>query len=475
MMHPSSVGLRSAPVALLLLALLAPEIGACRRTPGDQSSQPAQAASSTRENAKLASLVERLADSDEARREAASKELDEVAKRGVSASEGAFLLRAAAGKYPDKKYRLGSTQSDLIRAAESNPDVSYVPIVKQVFPALEAPTKGLGDPRTEALALLANIDDEAGARALLELLEGAVASGSPPPLRMTELEKKPKFAQVYFPRLLKSATGPAAFGVFSLCLAYATKRAVAPAQLAPHAGVVVRAYQSMRPTIAAAQARPGTDWMWDDDYGEVREDAGLVLDLMGYFPSADVEATLDDASRLQDARLAGFAVGSLLRLRGSVEAAVLERVAANPQMRDWLFDELGRQGKRQLFPAQWATQKAFAEADMVSWLIYPTELGRAPDEIELMKVVSEDFGPPDGVMDWYLFRFRTKPPHWSAKDGWMAGIAGPFKRSEEPSTRSYGDTFSTFTPWDSKTPEQHVADVREVMQQSRAHRRGEAK
>jgi hypothetical protein len=120
-------------------------------------------------------------------------------------------------------------------------------------------------------------------------------------------------------------------------------------------------------------------------------------------------------------------------------------------------------GKGRLFPAKWATQKALAESDMVRWLTFPTELGRAPDEIELMKVVSKNFGPPDGVLEWYLFRFRTNPPHWSAKDGWMSGVAGPFKKSESPSTTAYGDTFSTFTRWDSLTPEQHVEDVRKLL------------
>jgi hypothetical protein len=427
---------------------------------------------SSGDHAKLADLVKRLADGDEARRDAAAKDLEQLTKGGLSTSEGAFLLRAAANKYPEKKYKLGSTQSDLIRAAASKADVSYVPIVRQIFPALETQTKGLGDPRTEALALLADIDDEAGAMAFLELLEGAVASGSPPPLRLTKLEKKPRFPQVYFPRILKSAAGPAAWGVFSLCLAYATKKAVTPAQLAPHASLVVGAYQAMRTQINAAQTKPGTDWLWEDSYAEVREDAGLLLDLMGYFPSPEVEAILAEASKLKDARLAFFAAASLLRLGQSVDAAILEHVAASAEARSLLFDELKRQRKAHLFPAQWATQKAFAEADMVNWLTYPTELGRAPDEIELMKVVSEDFGAPDGVLDWYLFRFRTKPPHWSAKDGWMAGIAGPFKKAEEPSTRSYGDTFSTFTHWDSKTPAQHVADVRDLMARWREHNGG---
>lgn len=60
---------------------------------------------------------------------------------------------------------------------------------------------------------------------------------------------------------------------------------------------------------------------------------------------------------------------------------------------------LKRLGNTSLFPETYRTQKAFAEADMVNWL-YPTELNRVPDEIELMKVVAVNTGLPDGIYDY---------------------------------------------------------------------------
>jgi hypothetical protein len=39
---------------------------------------------------------------------------------------------------------------------------------------------------------------------------------------------------------------------------------------------------------------------------------------------------------------------------------------------------------------------------MCSWLTYPTELGREPDEIEQMAVI-----PLRDTLDLYVFRFRT--------------------------------------------------------------------
>jgi hypothetical protein len=106
---------------------------------------------------------------------------------------------------------------------------------------------------------------------------------------------------------------------------------------------------------------------------------------------------------------------------------------------------------------------------MVNWLVYPTELNRLPDEIELMKVVAVDTGMPGGIYDYYLFRFRTKEPHWAAKDGWMAGVSGPYLRNDQPTMESLGETFSTFTKWEAKTPDEHVGDTRELMKRWREY------
>jgi hypothetical protein len=209
--------------------------------------------------------------------------------------------------------------------------------------------------------------------------------------------------------------------------------------------------------------------MWEDAYEESRHDAALLLDLLGHFPGDRVEKMLRDALAYKDPRLKHFAVVSLLRLGMPVEKKHVEDVARHAEMRNWLYTDLKRLGKSSLFPETYRTQKAFAEADMVNWLVYPTELNRVPDEIELMKVVPVDTGLPGGIYDYYLFRFRTKEPHWAAKDGWIAGVSGPFLRKDQPTTDSLGDTFSSFAKWDSKTPDEHVGDIRKLMERWREY------
>lgn len=209
--------------------------------------------------------------------------------------------------------------------------------------------------------------------------------------------------------------------------------------------------------------------MWEEAYGESRNDAALLLDLLGHFPGGRVEKQLQEALEYQDPRLKHFAIISLLRHGKPVDKKHVEDVARHAEMRNWLYSALEKLGKTALFPEKYRTQKSFAEADMVNWLVYPTELNRVPDEIELMKVVTIDTGLPDGIYDYYLFRFRTKKPHWSAKDGWMAGVSGPYLRKDQPTTQALGETFSSFEKWDAKSPSEHVGDTRELMKRWREY------
>lgn len=135
-------------------------------------------------------------------------------------------------------------------------------------------------------------------------------------------------------------------------------------------------------------------------------------------------------------------------------------------MRNFLYDELVEQKRASLFPPDLITQSSFAESNMVNWLCWGMELGQPPDEIELMKIVSTNTETEDGTVDYYLFRFRTHPPHWAAKDGWMAGISGSFPRDGGPYTHAGGHTFSCFDPWDIMTPEEHVAKILAVLRAS---------
>lgn len=131
--------------------------------------------------------------------------------------------------------------------------------------------------------------------------------------------------------------------------------------------------------------------------------------------------------------------------------ADLVAFAADRQTRKVLHELLDQHGKTELFPREFLTWEAMAEAHLVAWLNHPNELGSSPDEIELMAKVPT----PRGEGHYFVFRYRVAAPHWAARDGWMAGVAGPCDLAQPPTPYARG-TFSRFEPYDSRTPEEHV-------------------
>jgi hypothetical protein len=275
---------------------------------------------------------------------------------------------------------------------------------------------------------------------------------------------------VLFPELLRYAKNvKLARDIYRLCLAYCDAGLLSPATLASFSDQLLDAYRSREPRLRAAQESKGVAWMWDEKYVDDRNEGGVILDLMGYFANDDMDRELWNALTFHDPRLQYFAISSLLRRGKLPDSKAINEVAASAEMRNWLYDRLQKHGKLSLFPKRYRTQAALAESDMVQWLSYPTELGRAPDEIELMKVVPVDTGLRRGIYDYFLFRFRTHEPHWAAQKGWLAGVSGPFRRADSPTTTALGDTFSTFDPWDDKAPEAHVGDHLELMKRWREY------
>jgi hypothetical protein len=388
-----------------------------------------------------------------------------------SLADGLKALRAAAQPYPFEKPAADEVSENLVHFAAGSPKPEYVSVVVELFEQF------IGRGKWWALSILAQLEDREAALAYMEVVRQHARAGRISGLVIGPLQKKPRHADVFFPELLSYAPDAPnlAPDIYRLCLAYSDAGLITHDALEPYAGQVIAAYRTLAAKLQPAQQDHGLAWMWDEPYLEWRIDGGLLLDLLGYFPPASVEDDLMRAVEYRDPRLQYFAVVSLLRMGKPVDVERVAQVAAHAEMRKWLYDELHRLGQVALYPEKYRTQAALAESDMVHWLTYPTELGRVPDEIELMKVVPVDTGLPGGIYDYFLFRFRTHEPHWSAKDGWMAGVSGPFRRTDEPTTAALGDTFSTFKKWDSTTPEEQVGNIRELMKRWREYHADEHK
>jgi hypothetical protein len=130
------------------------------------------------------------------------------------------------------------------------------------------------------------------------------------------------------------------------------------------------------------------------------------------------------------------------------------------ETRKVLFKALESFEKAALFPREYLTWEHMAEADLVVWLNHPNELGAPPSDIELVARVPEP-GTTAGRSMYFVFRFRSVEPHWAAKDGWLAGVAGPYAMDSPIVPHGLG-TFSRFERVDSRSPEEHVGLVHEA-------------
>jgi hypothetical protein len=126
--------------------------------------------------------------------------------------------------------------------------------------------------------------------------------------------------------------------------------------------------------------------------------------------------------------------------------------ATNPETRGVTYRWLEEHNKTNLFPKEYYSIEHGAESEMVNWLLFPTELGSIPDEIEHAKKVIIDFDGNNVI--YHVFKFRMNPPHWAAEIGWSLGVAGPYFDDSEPYDNS--NAFSRIGKMDLTTPEAEV-------------------
>jgi hypothetical protein len=408
-------------------------------------------------------ILQRLASEDEETALAARAELRKwTDDRAPSKTEAIDLLRGSAGAFARDAPDGVDTPSLIMEVLLDTPRAEYRPVIEEVFPRLGRSA------REGALSLLSVIDDEASAKSFMRLLRAHAAELSED-FSLQPLRDHRHHADVFFPGLLDLAKQSSlAWEIYMTTTDFCQGGELAADKLAPRAGSLLAAYRAERDWLRPRQQPRGVGWMWAEDYQKHRSIAALLLDIAGCLPAGEaVDGELGAALGLRDPRLVYFALTSLLAHHRPLPAPSLDAVAASAEMRNALYDKLAEGHQEALFPARYRTQPAFAESNMVRWLIYPTELGRVPDKIELKKIVALDTKGPEGFLDYYVFRFRTLPPHETAKDGWIAGVAGPFLRKDAPTTDAQGGTFSEFERWDARTPEEHVGDMQELLEQWR--------
>lgn len=385
---------------------------------------PADAAPVSR----VAELIPQLRDGDDDLRARVIARIAGLAvRKTLTAAEGLEVLEVIPALSP-------ATQGPAIDAVFLHPHPGYVAVIERLAPEL-AP-----EGRARALLALARSSDPAAHALIVKLLEAH--PDEPQPRLFVQLSIAPRPA--VFPDLLRLAAHPAQRDrIFATAIDYCNRKDVRAATFAVHGEVVLARWRELQPQVAAAQ-QPGDAiaWRWADDYRPLRDEAGVLLDLLGCLPRKQVEKELEAALQLADPRLKLVAVRALVLVRARPPRAALELIAADPETRAALYQTLIRAGKKRLFPKRWRDQASLAASLLVERLAEDDRLGRPPDELELLDVVAFDAGKPTGILDTYVFRFRVAEPHPKADRDWMLGLAGPFRRKSAPTLDDHGGTDS---------------------------------
>ena len=187
---------------------------------------------------------------------------------------------------------------------------------------------------------------------------------------------------------------------------------------------------------------------YDDDRAEQllrsSKEIELLFDLMRFIDASEVSEVLIRGCQSPDWEIQLFAVTTMLSRGLSVSDELLEDLACEPSRLHKLWRMLDQIGRLDHLPREYCNQEKLAEAEMVQWLEFPTEMGRVPEDIELVRVVEVDSSEYGHSM-CYFYHFR----HSEFLDGaWFLGTAGPYPTTAEP-TMGASWTFSGFEECDS--------------------------
>ena len=170
----------------------------------------------------------------------------------------------------------------------------------------------------------------------------------------------------------------------------------------------------------------------DEDIAGVIE---IACDVCGYFMNDSLVDALYQALKLKRNNINYFAARSLLSFGADVPEETISLLANDLVYADNTYSMLKMLGKESLFPQELANVEYLAKSNMVNWLVYPTELGKAPDEIEYLgnvEVKKEIF---------HIFRFRSDSDNLCEenKNVWLIGWA-----NDEGGTFSNFDLYEQF-------------------------------
>lgn len=160
----------------------------------------------------------------------------------------------------------------------------------------------------------------------------------------------------------------------------------------------------------------------------------VACDVCDYLLTDELTALLYEVLKLGRANISYYTVSTLLNAKKSIPDETVTQLAADLEYASMTYVLLERHGQADRFPAECATEEYLAKSTMIRWLVYPTELGQLPDEIEYLgKVKKQEV--------YHIFRFKSGSNNLDneTKGKWLIGWS-----SEEGGTFSNFDLYADF-------------------------------
>ena len=198
-------------------------------------------------------------------------------------------------------------------------------------------------------------------------------------------------------------------------------------------------------------------------FAEARKEGALTEEMLGNLEficdaagslmlnapaNPELVALISDLFEMKDSDISYYALSTLLSVGEKAPDEVIVALANDLVYADLTYSLLERHNMTHRFPAELCAPAYLAKSHMVSWLVYPTELGREPDEIELLGVTKKK------GETFHVFRFKSDSHNLGddLKGVWLIGWSG-----------NDGGTFSNFdkyADYEKKTPEKTVKYIR---------------
>jgi hypothetical protein len=396
---------------------------------------------------KVDAVMRKLVSSSPKTREQGRNQLRKLAEAGIGEADAVVLLRLVTEtELPREEHEWIDSRFEVFAALWGAAYPSLLPRATAAYRDAD------DNVRSGLLALMSATGSPEGAVALVDAVR---QYGWPPKvyprvwLELAELAETQ--TSVLFPSLLDRA-GPHFLDIANVALGALSTGRLPASALAGVVSIVRTRLAAVLDDIEPLQQPHGIAWRFAEQYAPRRAEAGLLLDLAAWIPDAALEVELARGARLADPWPALFATTALLRRGNPVDETTISRLAESAETRALLFSQLERLGELARFPLAYASLDAMAEADMVRWLKFPTELGREPERLEKMATFDSDDG-----LRLYVWRFT------GFEGEWAASVSGPYEVDAPPGPVSGASTFSRFEAWEYATVEDHAARAVETL------------